>query len=200
LGTDRSKVRITGRPQPVTGRRLWLDAPYVSAKSLLVAAVAAANRCETVWSEYLGLTTVIGDQADLDAVELLVTSLMVQANRAMLQHGRQRDRFGSTRTRSFRQSFLISYTTRIGQRLRGATDTALGEVDDSGALLPVLHARAERVTAARTEMFPGTVQKEFNVSNAAGWVAGRAAADQAQFDVAAALPGERVPMAEASGR
>lgn len=187
-------------PQPVTGRRLWLDAPYVSAKSLLVAAVAAANRCETVWSEYLGFTTVIGDQADLDAVELLVTSLMVQANRAMLQHGRQRDRYGGSRTRSFRQSFLISYATRIGQRLRGATDAALGEVDDSRALLPVLHARAERVTAARTEMFPGTVQKEFNVSNPAGWAAGRAAADQARFDVAAALPGERVPMAEASGR
>lgn len=189
----------TAGQQPVVGRRLWLDAPYASAKSLLVAAVAGANRCQTVWSEGLGFTTVIGDEPDLDAVELLATSLMVQANRAMLHHGQQRDRYGSSRTRSFRQSFLLSYATRIGERLRGATDAAIGEVDDADALLPVLHARAEKVTAARNEMFPGTVEKGFNVSNAAGWAAGRAAADQALFDVAAALPGGRAPMAEASG-
>ena len=181
----------TADQQPMIGRRIWMDPPYASAKSLLVAAVAGANRCQAVWSEDPGFTTVIGDEADLDAVELLATSLMVQANRAMLHHGQQRDRYGGSRTRSFRQSFLISYATRIGERLRGATDAALDEVDDSGALLPVLHARAERVTAARTEMFPGTVKKEFNATNAAGWVAGRAAADQARFDVAAALPGER---------
>ncbi len=184
--------------QPVIGRRLWLDAPYANAKSLLVAAVAVANRCQAVWSEFLGFTTVIGDEADLAAVELLVTSLMVQANRAMLHHGQQRDRYGGSRTRSFRQSFLISYASRIGERLRGATDEAISEVADAGALLPVLHARAERVTAARNDMFPSTVEKGFNVSNAAGWAAGRAAADQALFDVADALPGAHAPMAEAA--
>lgn len=32
----------------MTGRRLWLDNPYLAAKSLLVSEVAAANRSRAV--------------------------------------------------------------------------------------------------------------------------------------------------------
>ena len=49
--------------------------------------MAQANRCRVVWSKDLGLVTVIGFPADLDAVELLFTSLLVQANTAMLRAG-----------------------------------------------------------------------------------------------------------------
>ncbi len=70
--------------EPAAARRLWLDAPYAGAKALLVDVVARANRCTAVWAEELGFVTVIGDERDLTASELLVTSLLVQATRAMV--------------------------------------------------------------------------------------------------------------------
>ena len=78
-----------GRTPAATGRRLWMDAPYAGAKVLLVQAVATANRCRTVWREEPGFVTVVGPDTELDIVELLTTSLLVQANRAMLAAGRQ---------------------------------------------------------------------------------------------------------------
>jgi len=65
-----------------------MDAPYTTAKAHLVQVVATANRCRAVWSEKLGFITVVGAETDLDLVELLSTSLLVQANRAMLGAGR----------------------------------------------------------------------------------------------------------------
>ena len=86
--------------------------------------VAQANRCRVVWSKELGLVTVIGFPADLDAIELLFTSLLVQANSAMLRAGAKRDAHGRSRTRAFRQSFLVSYAIRIGERLSEASGQA----------------------------------------------------------------------------
>jgi hypothetical protein len=162
---------------PATARRIWLDAPYAGAKALLVHAVAHANRCAAVWTEHLGFVTVVGDERDLAAVELLVTSLLVQATRAML-HAPQRD---PSRARSFRQSFLAAYATRIGERLDTASDQVAGDVQRStGAdLVPVLAAHAKRVASAREEMFPNTTPRTVSVSNGHGYAAGRAAADLA---------------------
>jgi len=53
-------------------------------KTSLLQAVATANRCRIIWSKDVGLTTVVGFEGDLDAVELLFTSLLVQASAAMV--------------------------------------------------------------------------------------------------------------------
>ncbi len=87
--------------------------------------VAKANRCRTIWHKELGMSTVFGFMADLDAVELLFTSLLVQANAAMLRAGAKRDAHGRSRTRAFRQSLLLAYATRIGERLSQATEHAV---------------------------------------------------------------------------
>jgi len=169
----------------ILARRFWLDAPYVSAKASLVAAVARANRCSTVSAEKLGFTTVAGTASDMDAVEVLTTSLMVQADTAMLAAGRQTDRFGTSRTASYRQSFLLAYAQRIGERLTEAdqaVSTAVAESAGGGTLVPVLRDLGERVDAALAEMFPDVVYKRASVGNWQGWAEGRAAADQARLD------------------
>jgi hypothetical protein len=185
-----------GRAPVVGGRRLWLDAPYADAKALLVQTVATANRCRTVWASKLGFATVIGAEPDLDGVELLVTSLLVQANRAMLAAGRQTTRSGTSRTRSFRQSFVVSYATRIGERLDTASSAAVAELEaelepremaPDSRLLPVLAARSRATDELTDRLFPRMVQKGLSVTNSAGWTAGRAAADQARFDVRGAV-------------
>jgi hypothetical protein len=177
-----------GRRPVASARRLWMDAPYAGAKAHLVQAVAGANRCRSVWREELGVVTLLGAETDLDVVALLTTSLLVQANRAMLAAGRQVGRDGVSRTRSFRQSFLVAYATRIGERLTAA-DTAAAAAENGERLLPVLAARSRAADDLTSELFPQVIERAVPVSNAAGWGAGRAAADLALFDVHGAVAG-----------
>jgi hypothetical protein len=171
-----------GQAPVAAARRIWIDSPYAGPKAVLVQAVATANRCRAVWAENLGFVTVVGSETDLDLVELLTTSLLVQANRAMLAAGRQARGSGYTRTRSFRQSFLIAYATRIGERLDTTNASVTAQVEDS-RLLPVLAAGNRAADELTDRIFPGVVHRRVSVSNGAGWSAGRAAADLAQFDV-----------------
>ena len=186
----RAVVDATGddAPEPATARRLWLDNPYLDAKALLVDGVAAANRCRTVFSPQLGFITVLGDDGDLEAVEILSTSLLVQATKAMLAGG-SRTSGGRSRTRSYRQSFLVAYATRIRERLTATTEDAVtAEADDNKALLPVLAARERVVDTLFDQMFPDLVHRRMSVSNAEGYHAGRAAADLAVLDTHRSIP------------
>lgn len=171
-----------GTAQQADVRRIWLDAPYVRAKSALVSAVGRANRCRTVLMEQVGFVTVIGSATDLRTVELLSTSLLLQATRAMVAFGGQRSRSGVSQTRSFRQSFLVAYGQRIGERLVQADQSARAETDDP-RLLPVLAARSRSVDEKLEALFPDTSALDVAISNGAGWAAGRAAAELALFDV-----------------
>jgi hypothetical protein len=173
-----------GRRDEPAGRRVAVDAPYEAAKASLLSAVAKANRCRTVLYQRLGMSAVIGFDADLDAVELLFTSLLVQANSAMLRAGPKRDRYGRSRTRAFRQSFLVAYAVRIGERLAGVADEAerrAAAAAPGRSLLPVLAARNEAVDEAVDAMFGDslTFGRATRATDAEGWYSGRAAADLA---------------------
>jgi len=166
-----------------TGRRIGIDNPYEAPKAMLLGAVAEANRCRTVWSRELGFCTAVGFPADLDALELLFTSLLVQATAAMMKAGSRTDRYGRSSTRSFRQSFLTAYASRIGQRLAEATGTQTSKAATEPAgrnLLPVLAARTEAVDDAVAAMFPAITHHVMgSVTNREGWFSGLSAADRA---------------------
>lgn len=171
------------RKQTASSTRMWLDAPYVDAKSHLVSAIALANRCRAVFYAKLGFVALVGEEMDLEITELLTTSLLVQATHAMVAEGRHVTRTGSSRTRSFRQSFLVSYAVRIGERLAEAGSRAHDPVEDA-RLLPVLADRSRVVEETFEAMFSGDlVKRSASVSNGAGWHAGRAAADQADLTI-----------------
>jgi hypothetical protein len=158
------------------GRRVGVDHPYESEKASLLDAVARANHCHTVWSPELAFTTVFGFDADIDAVELLYTSLLVQANRAMV---RDEPAKGKARIKAFRRSFLIAYAVRVGERLERATRH---EIDRHSDLLPVLRGRDLQVREAVTRAFPRTVRaRGSRVDSLEGWRSGRAAADEAEL-------------------
>ncbi|WP_410607871.1 DUF2786 domain-containing protein [Amycolatopsis sp. lyj-109] len=170
----------TDRKQTAASTRLWLDAPYVEAKSHLVGAIAEANRCRTVFYAKLGFVALVGAETDLEITELLATSLQVQATRAMVAHGSQTTRAGTSRTRSFRHSFLVSYAVRIGERLEEAGRRAHDPVEDE-RLLPVLAARSRVVEETFETMFHHVVERTTAITNGVGWEAGRAAADHADL-------------------
>lgn len=165
-------------------RRLWVETPYVSAKAQLVGVVAAANRCRTVSMDKLAVVTIVGAELDLQLTELLSTSLLVQANRAMLAAGQHVGQYGESRTRSFRQSFLMAYAQRIGERLQATAEATKAAVPAAEAdlLLPVLSRREEQIDRLFTKLFPDTVMRRTRVSNGAGWAAGLTAADLARLD------------------
>jgi hypothetical protein len=191
----------SGREDQPAGRRIAVDNPYEGPKTSLLQAVALANRCRVIWSKDVGLATVVGFAADLDAVEVLFTSLLVQANGAMLRAGARQDAYGRSRTRAFRQSFLVSYAVRIGERLAEAAEHATqeaaaeqqaaastGAAADSAhgtgtALVPFLAARRQAVDDAVDELFGDTLKRGRSVraTDAEGWASGRAAADLASL-------------------
>ena len=159
--------------------RIGVDAPYETAKAILLDAVASANRCRAVWNSAFGFSTVVGFEPDLAAVELLHTSLLVQATAAMTRAEAEQRAAGRKRTKTFRQSFLMAYAHRIGERLASATEQVTADADGQG-LLPVLAAREVAVADRTEEMFPRTVATRVRgATDAAGWTHGTTAADAA---------------------
>jgi Protein of unknown function (DUF2786) len=203
-----------GEREEPGGRRIAVDNPYEGPKATLLNTVAEANRCRAIWAKDIGLVTIVGFPADLDVVELLFTSLLVQANTAMMRAGGKKDEFGRSRTRAFRQSFLISYAIRIGERLAEAAthaeqeavaeweagsatrpnvaDAAVGSVAAGVGtdLVPFLAARREAVDDTVDELFGARLTKgrASRVTDAEGWVSGRAAADLATLHNREAVP------------
>ncbi len=163
-------------------RRIPVDDPYAESKSTLLTAVGRANDVRCIWYPSFAMMAVVGFEHDLDLVELLFTSLLVQASRAMLAKGPVKDRSGRSRTRSFRQSFLVAYAQRIGERLAMAALQARQEAerDLEMSILPVLASRAEEIDDAFTQTFHHVHFSDGpSVTNGDGWHAGRIAAELA---------------------
>ncbi|MEU0069458.1 DUF2786 domain-containing protein [Streptomyces sp. NPDC006332] len=173
LLADRDQTRAADAPGAC---RIGVEPPYEQAKAVLLDAVAAANHCRAVWNEPFGFSTVVGFESDLEAVELLHTSLLVQAQTAMTKAEAAQRAGGRKRTKTFRQSFLAAYAHRVGIRLREAAATPVSE-----DLLPVLASREVAVTDRLDRMFPRTSTTRLRgVSDEAGWTEGAQAADRAQ--------------------
>ncbi|GAA0615789.1 DUF2786 domain-containing protein [Streptomyces crystallinus] len=159
--------------------RIGVDAPYETAKAILLDAVASANHCRAVWNGEFGFSTVVGFEADLEVVELLYTSLLVQGTAAMTRAEALQRAGGRKRTKTFRQSFLLAYANRLGDLLSATARDV--ESSASADLLPVLATRAVAVAGRAEEMFPRTVRTRVRgASDAAGWEGGVAAADRAR--------------------
>jgi hypothetical protein len=180
------------QPIEVGGVRVHISNPYPAEKVQLLSQVARANRSRAVWNSWLGLATVVGTPTDVDVIEMLFTSLLIQATRAMTEAGARRAgtglRQGGTtpldppafqRSASFRRSFLMSYAVRIGERLNEANETATASY--GSALVPLLQRQTGAVQAEFDRLFPRTRQAGAGRYNAVGWDAGRAAADRAVF-------------------
>ena len=128
------------------------------------------------------------------AVELLFTSLLVQATRTLAAAGSRSTLHGGSRTRSFRQSFLSAFADRIGERLHEATaqeeEAAVAAPTGGRELVPLLAARAERVDETLGSWFPEVRQARISAArDAEGWHSGRSAADRAELGAARGLEG-----------
>ncbi|NYV76373.1 DUF2786 domain-containing protein, partial [Streptomyces sp. UH6] len=177
--------------------RIGVEPPYEQAKAVLLDAVARANNCQAVWNEPFCFSTVVGYEAELEAVEMLYTSLLVQATSAMTRAEAEMRKGGAKgggrrRTKTFRQSFLAAYAHRMGARLAEAAEHQIAEAKAGGGgeVLPVLASREAAVRAETDRLFPRTTTTRLRgVTDEEGWNRGREAADRARMGRAPGLPG-----------
>jgi Protein of unknown function (DUF2786) len=162
----------------VGARRVHLQNPYATTKTSLLNAVATANRCKVIYFPRLAIATVVGVPLDIDQVEMLFVSLLIQATRAMTEAGA--GQAGSfDRSARFRRSFLAAYAVRIGERLTESTSAATRSYGNE--LVPLLKRQDDAVSAEFERLFPFTRQASDRYLDPHGWDAGRRAADRAVF-------------------
>jgi len=163
--------------------RIAVDPPYADAKALLLQTVAAASRCRAISMGTLSMSSVVGYPVDLEAVELLFTSLLVQAQHAMRLAASRSGPGDRPRSQRFRSAFLLGFADRIGDRLAKANRTAYADAADSStAFLPVLRSREERIDEFIDERW-GELESDRvrGGYDGAGWVSGSIAGDAAEL-------------------
>ena len=138
---------------PVGDRVVTVVAPYARDKAGLLGAVAVALRCRVVYLERRGIARIhlFGHAADLERVELLFTSLLVQA-----AHGLAATEVPSfDHPAAFRRSWLVGFTEAIRTRL---TETERAAAADAPGAELVLVDRTELVDRRRDETYPNLIR------------------------------------------
>lgn len=167
-----------GESVDVQGIRVLIDHPYALEKARLLDVVARANRTRAVWNDFASSMTLLGVPTDLEQVEMLFTSTLVQATRAMTQAGQRARPSAGERSASFRKAFLSAYATRIGERL--AASSAEARATYSADLVPVFQRQADAIDTEFERLFPHvTTGSRRAMFDARGWDAGTQAADAA---------------------
>lgn len=139
---------------PVGDRVVEVVAPYARDKADLLAAVADPLRCRCVRRRQGGgfAMHLFGFASDLERVELLFTSLLVQA-----AHGLAGTAVPpGAHPAAFRRSWLAGFARVVGERLRAAEAAAVAGAAAAGqpSVALVLVDRSERVGRRLAEVYP----------------------------------------------
>lgn len=162
-----AKAEHKGTPEV---RTYTIERPYPLPKIMLFNAVAKHNRCKLIRTQSEQVK-VVGFPADLDTVEMLYTSLLVQATHAMVRASRGGSTAGGTR--SFRAAFMKGYAGTVGNRLAeiAARVTREATSGSAGTAL-VLRDRGNEVDKAYSDAFPRTRSTRVSAGDRAGYAAG----------------------------
>lgn len=161
---------------------LKVEAPYTEAKASLAFAIIRANSGEGVYwgSAQVRYIEFVAYQHDADAAIRLYNSLELQALAALPNALKSKPSYEHGKT--FTNSFLNAYATRIGYRLKDLNKSIVEEMDSeyNGTLLPALVDKRTNVEKAHNAYWPKTQKKSVSVRHSeAGASQGRAAADRA---------------------
>ncbi|MGO1385408.1 MAG: DUF2786 domain-containing protein [Arachnia sp.] len=141
--------------------RVPLDPPYLDAKALLLQVIAGHSRCQAVLHQSVEMSSVIGFSTDLEAVELLFTSLLVQAQHSLAAASAAAPPGSRTRSQSFRAAFLQGFISRIDVRLDSVNNVAFEAAKaHADTFLPVLRSRDEQISEFVGQRFPGVMSSK----------------------------------------
>lgn len=194
-GVDRALLaRLSPETDPVGDLIIGLHPPYALDKSGLLAGVAAALRCESVRRQHWHGDTrsysmhLFGFASDLERVELLFTSLLVQAAYGLAGTPVP----GWESPAAFRRSWLAGFTAAVVGRLRAAearaANSAEAEVaaDAAGgvSVALVLADRSARVQTAVAQAYPTLRTAGRRTLRGSGMSRGYAAGERADLGAA----------------
>jgi hypothetical protein len=164
--------------------------PYSAGKAQLLAWTATALGCRAVLHQQRGgrvrAVSVVGFAADRERVELLYTSLLLQAVGQLTQ---QRPPAGES-VAAFRRSWLHGFAMQVYRRLmeaeRAAAQDGRAEGPTTGpgsstSTALALAARDERVAAAFAEAFPALARPRSRSLSGSGFGSGAAAGERADL-------------------
>lgn len=174
----------TSDDRPIV-RRVFIDAPYVEVKSYLLQVVAEAGRCRAFLYTGLSLSTVVGFADDIAAVEVLFTSLLLQAQNSLSQASSVAPAGARPRSKAFRSAFLTGFTHRIAERLRQVNEAVMAEAEahHGASLVPLLQSRQDDLDQFVADQFElVTRSRNRRAIDGAGYLSGQAAADRAQLN------------------
>lgn len=186
-GIDRALLAASDPSLDVVGDRvIVLDRPYAAEKAQLVSQVALALGCRVVrrtrypaGAKELSVH-LFGHRSDLERVEILFTSLLVQAMHALARAPVPR----WDHPAAFRRSWLSGFGTAVGRRLERAERVAAEHAEDQFAASGtstalVLADRSAAVEAARNATYPdlqpASSRRLSGSGRAQGWAAGQRA-------------------------
>lgn len=145
---DAAKPKGRGKP---ASRQVPMVAPYKMPKLTLLYQIANAYGVRMVYyrREY---STMVGFEADLDAIDLLYTSLLLQLTNALNAAKKESGKTGEALV-TFAESFINGFAAEVGRRL-GEQRRKTTEATSGAAL--VLADRQDEVDAAFRDLFPHT--------------------------------------------
>ncbi|TDC79998.1 DUF2786 domain-containing protein, partial [Micromonospora sp. KC606] len=185
-GVDRALLAARDpTTDPVGDRVVDVVAPYARDKAGLLAAVADPLRCRCVRRRHghAFALHLFGFASDLERVDLLYTSLLVQAAHALAGTPVP----AGEHPAAFRRSWLAGFARVIGERLRAAEAGAAAEQGGPSMAL-VLADRSDRVAGRVTELYPRLRTAPPRRLAGSGFGAGEAAGRRARLDSPAAVP------------
>jgi hypothetical protein len=168
--------------------RIAMEDPYSAGKARLLGWTAAALRCRWVMHGASGgkvaAVTVFGFGSDRERVELLYTSLLLQATGQLV---RLRPPWSGESVAAYRRSWLQGFAAQVHQRLLEAEERAAAEAsaqagaDRAVSTALVLVDRGARVDRAYTEAFPHLARARRPSLSGSGFVEGAEAGRRADL-------------------
>lgn len=167
--------------------RIEMADPYSAGKARLLSWTARALRCRAVlhqaWGGKVGAVTLFGFGSDRERVEVLYTSLLLQATAALV---RVRPECSWESVAAFRRSWLHGFGVEVQRRLveaeRGAERDAHATGPAAGREVAlVLADRDRRVDRAYAEAFPRLAAARGSTLSGTGFGEGAAAGRRADL-------------------
>jgi hypothetical protein len=176
--------------------RVTMSDPYSAGKARLLGWTAAALGCRWVlhgaWAGKVGAVTVFGHATDRERVDLLYTSLQLQATSRLV---RVRPPWPGESVAAYRRSWLEGFAHQVHRRLLAAEERAATAATRPGAAAApgtvgvalVLADRRERVDQAFAAAFPHLGTARRRTLSGSGWAAGAEAGERADLGTGGGL-------------
>jgi hypothetical protein len=193
--------RSPAERSPVVERTVDLGSgQYVRARLQLIHHVAANHGCRVLTHTTRDgrVATVVGVRDDCDRVEMLYTSLLLQATRLAGAAWAERARRSSASQVSWKREFMFGFASRVGERLaelsaQAAAAPSAAAGGGTGSVAVVLAGRTERVDDWVARAYPRlrSLAPATGFAGHGGLAAGRSSADRADLGSRAVESGRR---------